>query len=130
MTPDQKNINRRIVDFLGYRGIAELDTAESLTKGKLVIIDGAKFVDELKERGVFVKLIHKDAFSLNECHFHDSYEWIHFVWEKFRDLQVPEKHQKNHSTRRINISHAMCFKTKEETAREIYDAIDWYNSLV
>lgn len=62
--------------------------------------------------------------------YHHNRNWLHVVWEKFRDLtfDIP-KQELEHSEFRENIAYNLCFQTTERAFQAIVSGIQWYNSL-
>ncbi len=72
-----------------------------------------------------------------DCHveklrYHKSYDWLHPVWVKFRDLDI----WKLQSYQKLDfwnlyqrIAYALLYKTVLDAFKILVEAIEWYNSI-
>lgn len=67
-----------------------------------------------------------DVISTTELRFHTSYDWLHRVWMKFRDLNIPIN---EFNDIRIEISTELVNGTLEEAFLELGRAIEWYEQI-
>jgi hypothetical protein len=61
--------------------------------------------------------------------YHSSWDWLHGVWDRFRDLKFDdEKLQLEHSGWKDTISRAICYNSMIAAHLYLYKAIQWYNN--
>lgn len=69
-------------------------------------------------------------YALNKLKYHTSYDWLHRVWEKFRDLKFEDKIQDNdHTQWLMSIEIKLCYKSITEAFLELGKGLEWYYSL-
>ena len=66
-----------------------------------------------------------------ETEYHTSWQWIHSVWEKFRELRhKPTKVRiRGHYDKCESIISAISYGTPLEAFTALYEAINWFNEL-
>lgn len=69
--------------------------------------------------------------NVNNLKYHSSWDWVHPVWEKFRDLTPFKKsHQRwNHERHKDIISLALSHGTIEMVHESLYKGIKWFNKV-
>lgn len=66
--------------------------------------------------------------ALIEYEYHNTYDSLIPVWQKFRDLEMDStKKELMHSVRKRKIAHALLNLTIKELFTELAGAIIWYN---
>jgi hypothetical protein len=80
--------------------------------------------------------ITRETQLVERTYYHNSWEWLHPVWEKFRDmskeiaLKYDEKTYNTHAYVYCNgIRKAITDGTKMEAFTALYEGIVWFNSL-
>lgn len=61
--------------------------------------------------------------------YHESYDQLMTVWEKFRDLKIKGVHKYAHTALCMEISKCIIYKTRTLAHESVYEACKWYNQL-
>jgi hypothetical protein len=70
----------------------------------------------------------KETMPVNELKYHSSWDWIHPVWVKFRDLKFTEETpMKLHLNYMARLAQDIAYGTIEEFHHNLHIAIQWYN---
>ena len=62
--------------------------------------------------------------------FNDSWNWLHPVWEKLRDLRFENlESQFNHTEIKERLCHEITYGTLQSSFEKLGEAVIWYQSL-
>jgi hypothetical protein len=106
------------------------------------IIEGNKLIAEFMELHIEWRVdeykvfmwMNKDNMLVHECNreegeYHSSWDWLIPVWNKLWFTQVSfEKSIEWNNIKGNNCARAILYGTVEEAAKEIANAIKWYNN--
>lgn len=68
---------------------------------------------------------------MHEAKFNLDRNWLHRVWEKFRDLKFEDKIQDNdHTQWLMSIEIKLCYKSITEAFLELGKGLEWYNTTL
>lgn len=65
---------------------------------------------------------------LSDTNYHKSYDWLHRVWVKFRDLDQRHWNKPEWHLHKAQIITAIIDSPIEEAFLELGKAVEWYNS--